>query len=512
VWDNVKKPCFLFLCAALFFTARHVNARGKTEAAGEEAKNTEYTLLITAFDTSSVSAAQEAFGPILQQQLAFQLNRIHHRTRSGAELLRYGDLGWTAAMNEAAVKLAEKRAERDALVYQGLPKWKYKKETRRLDREIIALELEFAKTEVKKPLIEGEPVFLLSDPSMTVFPLPPKRGEEESFLKTNNADSFIAGTLQFLYGRIYVELRLYTRGGAFTYEDSTIFSPDAMNEAADEINRRLLIAVSGEQPAHITITTDPEDAQILVNGALMESGQRLTITPGPVEIIVSANEHLRRIENTTIKSAEEADYFFILTPFLVEELDIMPAGEKNLSVYMGAFYEGSLSANNIESMNDISGETETLGELESEMQTALRLRIPVNEYRYIRIETEDGLTGEAIVKGTVDTAEIRVLDLDLKKLSSKDEQTVEKARRKFYGAFGRFWVTLPVAFFLNGYTQTYALGYNLSGNQNLYRNTNNYYYWSIGAWIAAGTFFVESMIRLVIYVHTANKETIPLWE
>jgi hypothetical protein len=89
---------------------------------------------------------------------------------------------------------------------------------------------------------------------------------------------------------------------------------------------------------------------------------------------------------------------------------------------------------------------------------------------------------------------------------------VEKRRRQFYGAWGRLWVTLPLAFFLDGLARSYAAAYNVSGNKDILDRFNTSYYISRGAILAAGAFGVESIIRLIIYINTANREAVPLWE
>ncbi|MDR2182094.1 MAG: hypothetical protein LBN92_05375 [Treponema sp.] len=528
----MKKTVSGFLCAALLCcAAARLPARGTTETAAA-AEHPEYLLCVSAFDVSELPAAQQAIGPILQRQLALELGRIHHRARTGEELSRYAELFRLAGMRAAAARLADKRKERDALIYQGLPAWKYRREIKRIDRELLALEVAFAKAETARPLIEAEPVVRLADTAN--FPAPPKIGDEESFLAAHHADAFIAGTLRLLYGRVYVALRIYTRGGSFRYQDETLFSPESMAGAADEINRRLVTAVAGEEPAYLTVNSDPADAQILVNGVLAARGQKMTLPPGPVTIAVSADEHRGRVENITLESGEEADYVIDLTPLPTEELAVAAPGGKKASVYWGALYAGQVPIASAPEMPvDTSAGTETeteagtgsetesgsetgnektIAELEADMRESLRLRIPVDEYRYVRIETEDGLTGEAIVKGKIDGTEIREMNLPLRRLPGKDQKPVESARKKFYGAFGRFWIALPLAFFINGIAQTYANAYNISGNSTLYDNAMNSYYWSIGAWSLAGVFLAETIIRGVIYVRTSSREAIPLWE
>jgi hypothetical protein len=133
--------------------------------------------------------------------------------------------------------------------------------------------------------------------------------------------------------------------------------------------------------------------------------------------------------------------------------------------------------------------------------------VPIGQYRYIRVETEDGLTGEAIVKGSSED-DVRIITLKPRKLPGKDDKPVEDMRRKFYNAYGRFWIALPAAFLINGFSQLYTNSYYM-GSVSAGKTA---YYISIGAWVVTGIFLVESLFRMGFYVHSASKETIPLWE
>jgi hypothetical protein len=141
----------------------------------------------------------------------------------------------------------------------------------------------------------------------------------------------------------------------------------------------------------------------------------------------------------------------------------------------------------------------------------LEISVPRGRYRYINVETEDGRGGELIVLGKQD-GESRRVEINPTTLPGKDEKPVEKRRRQFYGAWGRLWVTLPLAFLLDGVARSYATAYNNSGNREILDHFNTSYYISRGMMIAAGVFGAESLIRLIIYIHTANREAVPLWE
>ncbi|MDR2072654.1 MAG: hypothetical protein LBP60_04375 [Spirochaetaceae bacterium] len=530
-------------------------ARGKQEESKPTPVNGEFVLCVTAFDVSGLPPSQETLGFILQRELVRDLAVIPYRLRSEEELFRYQGLAWTAVMHDAASRLAEKRLERDALLYQGLPNWKYKKELKRINGELRPLEEDFAKAESQRPLIEAKPLFTISAvnignglrspeeedyPAPGAFPPPPERGDEEAFLRTHNADAVLTGTLRFFYGRIYAEFRIFSRGGSFVYEDSTIFSPEDFNGASDELKDRFLTALSNTDPARLVIHTEPEQARILVNERAVKSGEELRLFPGPVSVSVNADDYYPELRDAELTGGEEAEHSFTLRPKIMEVLGLTLTGP-GASVYLGALYLGGGKTQENEDTAEAAGgetpETETAipeNAIPAVEATAAErgepevfiLSIPAGEYRYIRVDTEDGLTGEVIVRGSPEElerrflppelsagdAEIRTITLTPRRLPGPDDKPVELKRQKFYGAYGRFWVTLPLAFIINGVSQSYINSYNTSRSQELYGKARTSYYVSIGAWVVAGAFLVESLIRLGFYIHTANEETIPLWE
>jgi hypothetical protein len=46
----------------------------------------------------------------------------------------------------------------------------------------------------------------------------------------------------------------------------------------------------------------------------------------------------------------------------------------------------------------------------------------------------------------------------------------------------------------------------------MYNSAKTSFYISIGAWVAAGAFLVETLVRMGIYIHTSNRESIPFIE
>ena len=475
--------CCLFAAAPLYSRARVQEERPLV--------NTEYLLCITAFDVSELPQSQQAVGPILQNRFVKRLGGINHRARTEQELTLYEQIAWDLRRKDAAQKLTAKRAERDALLYRGFPDWKYKKELKRIDGEIRGLEADLEKAGRVRPRAEGFPVFKLVE----TFPQAPETGAEEAFLEAQKADAFVQAKLTVYYQRIHVRLQLYTRFASYLYEDETLFSPEDLGEAANEIAVRLEAAVSGTERSFFTIRAEPEDAQVLVNGNLAEKDGEMVLNPGPVLVSAAAEGYETLTGELELVPGEHASAEIVLDPLVMEQMTFSLPGQ-SAKVYIGALYAGTLSPS---------------GDLE--------LSIPDGLYRYVNVETDDGRAGQLVVMGDERPGkEERIVTVNPRLPPLSGEKPVEKRRRQFYGAWGRLWVTIPLAFLINGIKDSYLLGYRASaaslgppGNMELYDKASLFNNISLGAWIAVGVFGIESLIRLIIYVNAANREAVPLW-
>jgi hypothetical protein len=485
---NIKAAALgLFLCGLLV----PLGARGTAEES--PVLNTEYVLCVTVIDVSELPPSQQIQGLIFQRELVNRLSRIGLRKRSGEELNRYVELAWNAARREAAGKLAEKRLERDNLLFQGLPRWKYKRECKRIDEEIAELEKGYREADTEVPVIAEAPVLVLKNipenqEQDQEFPPPPLPGGEEAFLAEHSVDAFISGKMQYLYGRIYLELFLYTRGSAYSFEQTLIYSPEDMIAATGELKEAFASAVSGSVQALLRVHAEPEEAQVVVNGKLVRSGEELRVDPGELIITASARGWKNLELKTELEGGEETSLDISLDPLNMEKLGIAIPGIEDATVYLGALYVGKLSG-------------------------IFEMEVPEGLYSYISTETEDGRNAQAIVLGEAKD-EQRIISFD-PKAPPEDPQkkSVETLRKKFYGAYGRFWIALPLAFLANGLYNTNALAYNAStGSEALYDSAKNSYYLTVGLFIGAGLFLAESLIRLVVYVRAADKEAVPFYE
>jgi hypothetical protein len=469
----------VFFCFLL--AAGNLYSLGKTEVPAP--LNAEYVFCVTAFDVSGLPPAQAGLGQILQNRLVSRLGGIDRRVRTSGELIRYGERAFSQARDGVISQLAAKRRERDELLFRGLPRWKYNKELRRVDKEIKDLEVVFVKTENETIYIEEKPLFVLSTES---FPPPPLPGGEDAFLNAQKADAFLSGKLSPYYGRIYAELRIYTRDSSFVFEDAVIFSYEDMNAAADDLADRIEEAAAGTARSILTVAADPEDARVIVDGKLAANGEPVLLNPGTVSVLATAEGYENFSGVLELVPGEKAETGVTLSPVVSEILKLPVPGA---NVYIGALYVGTVPPG---------------GDME--------IPVPQDRYRYLNVETEDGRRGEVIVLGEQRTNGQRSIEIKPKIIPGRDEKPVEKRRRQFYGAWGRLWVTLPLAVLLDGLAMSYATAYNASGSQELLDRFYTSYYISRGAMIAAGIFGAESLIRLIIYINTANQEAVPLWK
>jgi hypothetical protein len=136
--------------------------------------------------------------------------------------------------------------------------------------------------------------------------------------------------------------------------------------------------------------------------------------------------------------------------------------------------------------------------------------MPANGYEYFRVETLEGETGAVVVQGTGQMLNTPpIFDIRTTMPPGEDEKPVEKSRRNFYGAYGRFWIVLPAAFILGGVYNSYLAAYNHSPTQAMYDDTQRYWIISTGTAVLAGAALAETFYRIYRYVRTAGENTTP---
>lgn len=461
----------LFMVAALVFPA------AKQETAAP--KNPDWTLVITAADVSAVAVSRQSIGDLINRSLVNALNTVNKRTRETGEYAYYEDYAWSKARADVAKKLEAKRADRDKLVYQGYPEWKYQKSLRTIDAEIEKLEADLAHTIKETPFIEERPVFKLGGTSAQgTFPAAPKTGGEYQFCIKQNADGFLRLVVTDFQGRTHLWIRLYTRAKAWGYEDNVIFSVEDTQAALNEVAARFVGAISGAPPGALAIQTEPADALILVDGTFAGIGELrdTEYPPGELGIESYADNHTMFSTTIEINSGELADLFINLSPLAFDSLTL-DTPETDASLYRGALYVG---------------------------QTPFTLDMPSNQMEYFYMKNDDSEAKVVFSGGATE-----LVSMELQPFPDPEEKRVAEARRAFYNAFGRFWIALPIAVVFGAMAQAEISAYNHLSvhNQDLYDSAIRDYYISIGLWVVFGLTAAESVYRIFRYTHISDEKS-----
>jgi len=478
-------------------------AKAKAEEPKEKL-NREWTLCITLLDLSEVPRSLRPSGEAAARILANRIKAVDRRFRGEEEREYYRLYAISKIQTENGKAVAAKRAERDALIFRGDPAWKYQKSLKTLEADIAKLEEKARSPETDFPGIESTPVFRLTEGNVQgIYPDPPKPGGEYAFCLSQKADGLLTGRMSEFYGRIYLTVKIYARyAGAYIYEDSTVFSIENMEQVLGEFSSRLSGAISESGGAIIAVHASPEDTMVLIDGIYAGRGEVIDReeVPGPTEVTLYAQDHAPYTGTIDLQPGERTDLYIDLTPFTFSSFTVDVPGKPGSSVYQGSLYLG---------------------------QTPLTLRLPQNQFTYLSVETPEGETGSSILQGNrtylggaqfiqADAPEGKetVLSFKTSLPPPVGETPVEEARRKFYGAYGRFWIVLPLTIFTLGLSRSYIEGVNntpadqRTGDQETKAKVA--YYAQGAAWGLLGLSLAEVFYRIFRYVRASSPEADPL--
>ncbi|MCL2809828.1 MAG: hypothetical protein FWD24_07175 [Treponema sp.] len=418
-----------------------------------------------------------------------KINTVSYRTRISPEYAYYVDYTWYHQRSNAARALAAKLNERSSFVFMGDPDWRYRQNIARLDSEIEVLRANLQEIEDNAPLINNEPEFSLTSANLNfTFPAAPAAGTEFRFCTEQKADAFLSGSIIEFHGRYFFTVKLYTvYTRSFVWEDDIIFSLNDIDNALDEITRRLLLTLSGNTPAALAIKTEPDDTLVLINRTFAGRGENTTLEypPGTITISASSEHHESLTFETEIFEGEIVEISINLKP--VDYVDVEIFSNYEGSIYNGALYIG---------------------------ETPLTLRLPVNQMVYLEFETPDNLKSEIIFQ-TPNVSNIPQ-SLSLRATIPLQEGQVERDRNWFYWVYGGMWISGITAWiaYHNFFSADTAIRLDNSqrGRHNddfygQYINSMNFY---TGTLVAAGVVSAYGIYRLVRYLHTANRTSTPV--
>jgi hypothetical protein len=464
-----------------------VFGRGKTEEAEKPIHNGEWVLCVTSFDMSALPENRRIVGEVMTRSLVNTVNAVDHRIRISPEYAYYEGYAWNQARLSAARALAARQDERDLLIYRGEPEWRYRRNLKTIDAAIVKLREDLAKVEAEAPLVEQKPVFKFTDGNTAGnFPPPPAVGGEYRFCQGQRADGFLSGEIIEFHGRLYITIRLYavyTR--SFIYEDDIIFSPDDAQAAVDEIAGRLVAALSGSTPAVIAVRAEPEDTLVLINKAFAGRGEIAPREhpPGTVTVSLSADGHIPQTVETELAAGEITEIDAELHPLQLAQVNINIPGESGALVYQGAMYVG---------------------------EAPLTLRLPVNQFDYVHVETPEGETGRMVFQVPGLREESMSLSLKTKIPTDPERKRVDRARRAYYWAWGGVWVTAATAWIVSGLKDTSLNAYDIARNEEMYNKTVGLLRVNTGTLIVVGAAVVYDFVQLFRYIYISGRDAAPI--
>jgi hypothetical protein len=470
----------------------HVFALGKQEEDEVKTQNNRWILCVTKFDISSLPEERINVASVITRKIVERMTNINYRSRVDPEYAYYEEFAWSRDRGVAARALTSKLNERSMQIYRGNPNWRYRRNIARLDAEIEALRASLEEAENTIPLIEWEPVFDLTPGNLEyIFPDAPAADTEYRFCVEQRADGFLSGSITDFHGRFLLSIKLYTvYRRAFVWEDRIIFSHNDLESALDEITRRLLIELSGNNPVTVAIKTEPEDTLVLINSSFAARGQstRLEYPPGRVTISASAPNHDSLTYETEFFGGELVEISIRLNPIEYGNMEIL--GDVDGNIYHGSLYVG---------------------------QAPLTLRLPANKMEYIEFLSEDD--GAETRRGTVvfQTPEAGDFSqtLFIQSRVPVSEGRIDRERRGYYWSYAGTWIS-GIAAWIAYYTfisADYAIKYNYSQTgmydskfYNEYIRMNDIYR---GTLMAVGVISAYSIYRMIRYIYFANRSAMP---
>jgi len=485
--NNKRKFYLLFIPCYLLFIATSLFAAGKKNVEEPKILNEEWILCVTAFDYSQLSAARRITGDVITRDLVNKLDLVSYRFRISPEYAYYESYAWQQAVSAAAKAIQNKQNERSQQLYRGDPDWKYRKNLKKIDEELVKLEEAYAKILEEKPLIHTEPSFKLSQANLNgTYPAPPKKHGERRFCQNQKSDAFLVGEIREFHNRYYIKLRLFTLyTNSWIYEDDVIFSLEDIDGAVDEIAARLDAVLAGNKPSRLAITAHPPESQILINQRYAGTGivDARERPPGKVSVAVAADGFMPETVETELAPGEHTDIDVTLGALDYTDVTINVRPPAAAAVYHGALYVGEAPYN---------------------------LRLPINELNYVTVETREGKAAKAVFTSPGIPDGTSVLSLKTKIPPPSGKKRVNKARSWYYWAWGSAWITTIAFWVSDGMFQTNNAAIPQSSDPAFYETTQQLAYVRSGTMICMGVAITYGLYRMVRYLYTATDDVVPI--
>jgi hypothetical protein len=138
---------------------------------------------------------------------------------------------------------------------------------------------------------------------------------------------------------------------------------------------------------------------------------------------------------------------------------------------------------------------------------------------YISVETPSGEIGSAVyegngnVRGSAEFIRLQnTLSFSTAVPISPEEKRVAVARDRFYSAYGRFWIALPVSLLTIGLSNSYIYAYNYGTNptREMYNTKKTWSYVRIGAFVVIGLAVIDTVYHVIRYLSASGADANPV--
>lgn len=488
------KPPIVIICIALIIliplsTLSALGSQEKVEVETKVEKETS-VVYICAVDTSLLPPEQQIAGRRIVHSILQLVGQTPERTRTTVESALYRDRLWREQKQSAGKALADAWKERDSLIFKGYSKQKYESELQRVQESIRTLQEKQQYLANNPPLVASTATLMLhKDNQNGTFAAIPADGDKNRFCGERGIDLLINGSLKSFYNRWLFSYEVYRFvDDSILFSDSIAFSPEELDTIFNQVASSLYQVLSGSPTGAVKITTDPGLASIFVNNSFQGRGQTPVLEGPPGTLTVEITDSaFYPVEFSLEREAQSlSTATIVLEPIARSALQIIGPEGQQLRLYINGLYGGAAPLN-LTLPNKVNQTKDSLKSLYS-----------------LQILAEDGSDSETQPLPLIISAQPGTITISEEMITPKPAHPVEKARKQFYGAFGRFWLALPVAFILNGVADTYSNSYTYSGNSDLLSRATTSYYSAQGAWVLSGLFLLESLYRLGSYVYIAN--------
>jgi hypothetical protein len=242
---------------------------------------------------------------------------------------------------------------------------------------------------------------------------------------------------------------------------------------------------------------------VIINGSYAGRGEipRMDRSPGEVEVAIHGDNYNSAVVPLELTAGEIAELYINLAPLGLSTFTVDVPKSPGSSVYLGSLYMGT---------------------------APLTLELPSDKFAYISVETPSGETGSAVyrsdtvIRGNAEFVRSgrngpENLMYETSMPVSPEEKRVNTSRRRFYGAYGRLWVALPLSLVTIGIAGNYISAYNsgavyknIPEQQEMYDRAVRANYVQTGAAVLIGLAAAETVYRIIRYLYTSGSDSAPI--